>query len=235
MREKRNSSQAKYGEVTKVIRLPETLANFLQQYPSVINELVSQIKDGAINLSIDVTARNTVTGSQTYDFERMIYEAIAPLLARLDALETNRTEATALANSQGDESNVPETDGSTENVIELDTPPIIQEIKPIATPSVEKFLDSNTLSKAIAATDKPKATKRSARSKALLTRPEALEIAKNFGFNGSPQNLYDWAKAALTAKSDESKTANSEKLAAVGLIAVLSPENKPAWTAKTQS
>ena len=133
------------------------------------------------------------------------------------------------------ESNVPETDGSTENVIELDTPPIIQEIKPIATPSVEKFLDSNTLSKAIAATDKPKATKRSARSKALLTRPEALEIAKNFGFNGSPQNLYDWAKAALTAKSDESKTANSEKLAAVGLIAVLSPENKPAWTAKTQS
>ena len=146
--------------MTKVIRLPETLANFLQQYPSVINELVSQIKDGAINLSIDITARNTVTGSQAYDFERMIYEVIAPLLTRLDALETNRTEAAAPANSQGDESNVPETDGSTENVIELDTPPIIQEIKPIATPSVEKSLDSNTLSEAIAATDKPKATDR---------------------------------------------------------------------------
>ena len=98
MREKRNSSQAKYGEVTKVIRLPETLANFLQQYPSVINELVSQIKDGAINLSIDVTARNTVTGSQAYDFERMIYEAIAPLLARLEALENTRSEAAAPAN-----------------------------------------------------------------------------------------------------------------------------------------
>ena len=98
MREKRNSSQAKYGEVTKVIRLPETLANFLQQYPSVINELVSQIKDGAINLSIDVTARNTVTGSQAYDFERMIYEAIAPLLARLEALENTRSEAAAPLN-----------------------------------------------------------------------------------------------------------------------------------------
>lgn len=234
MREKRNSSQAKYGEVTKVIRLPETLANFLQQYPSVINELVSQIKDGAINLSIDVTARNTVTGSQAYDFERMIYEAIAPLLARLDALETNRTEATAPANSQSDESNVPETDGSTENVIELDTPPIIQEIKPIATPSVEKSLDSNTLSEAIAATTKPKkATTRSAKPKAILTRLKALTIAQNFGFVGTGQNLYDWAKATLTAKSDESRLANSGKLAAVGLVAVLSSENKPAWTATT--
>ena len=80
---------------------------------------------------------------------------------------------------------------------------------------------------------KPKSTKRSAKSKAILTRPEALAIAKNFGFIGTGQNLYDWAKAALNAKSDESRLANSEKLSAVGLIAVLSPDNKTAWQAKT--
>ena len=98
MREKRNSNQLKFGEVTKVVRLPETLANFLQQYPSVINELVSQIKDGAINLNIDVTACNTVTSNQAYDFESMINQAIAPLLARLEALEVVTSEATVPAN-----------------------------------------------------------------------------------------------------------------------------------------
>ena len=61
MKEKRTNQNTKYGEVTKVIRLPESLANFLQQYPSVINELVSQIKDGELNLSIDVTGCNSVT------------------------------------------------------------------------------------------------------------------------------------------------------------------------------
>jgi hypothetical protein len=61
-----------------------------------------------------------------------------------------------------------------------------------------------------------------------------LVIAQNFAFKGTGQNLYNWAKAALTAKSDESKFANSEKLAAVGLVAV-TPEKKPEWTAKTHS
>ena len=89
----------------------------------------------------------------------------------------------------------------------------------------DKPRNDKGLSNAIAATDTPK-------SKAILTRPEALAIAKDFGFTGTGQNLYDWAKAALTGKSDESKLTNSEKLAAVGLIAVFSPENKPAWQAK---
>ena len=87
-------------------------------------------------------------------------------------------------------------------------------------------------SKPSAATAKPKSTKRSAKSQPALTRPEALEIAKDFGFNGTGQNLYDWAKAALTAKSEESKLSNREKLAVVGLVAVFTPENKPAWKAK---
>jgi len=88
---------------------------------------------------------------------------------------------------------------------------------------IEKSLDSEALSDAIAATAKPKATKRSHKSQPVLTRPEALAIA---------QNLYDWAKAALTAQTDGKKLTNSEKLAAVGLVAVFSPENKPAWQAK---
>ncbi len=99
MKEKRTSQNAKYGEATKVIRLPESLANFLQQYPSVINELVKQINDGELNLSVDVTACNTVTDIQAYDFEGKFNDAIAPLLARIEAVETKlSTEATAPAN-----------------------------------------------------------------------------------------------------------------------------------------
>jgi hypothetical protein len=103
-----------------------------------------------------------------------------------------------------------------------DIPPASQAIA--VSPEVKKSL--------ITVNDKPKSTKGSAKSKPILTRPEAMAIAVSFGFTGTGQNLYDWAKAALTAKSDESRSANNEKLAVVGLIAVLSPENKPAWQAK---
>lgn len=67
----------------------------------------------------------------------------------------------------------------------------------------------------------------------ILSRTDALAIAQNFGFIGKGQNLYDWSKAALTSKSDEAKKANSVKLAAVGLVAAFTPENKPAWKIKT--
>jgi hypothetical protein len=97
MKEKRANQNAKYGEATKVIRLPESLANFLQQYPSVINELVSQIKDGALSLSVDVTALHPVTATNT-DIQEMINNAIAPLLVRLEAIENTRSEATDTAN-----------------------------------------------------------------------------------------------------------------------------------------
>ncbi|NUN67404.1 hypothetical protein HCU40_22470 (plasmid) [Pseudanabaena biceps] len=69
----------------------------------------------------------------------------------------------------------------------------------------------------------------------ILSRPEVLAIAQNFGFLGKGQNLHDWSKAALTSKSYETKKANSEKLAAVGLVAAFTPENKPAWKIKTLS
>lgn len=90
----------------------------------------------------------------------------------------------------------------------------------------DKPSNDKALSDASAATAKQK-------SKAVLTRPEALAIAQNFGFKGTGQNLYDWAKAALTGKTDESRLANAQKLAAVGLIAVFTSENKPSWKAKS--
>ena len=98
--------------------------------------------------------------------------------------------------------------------------------------TVDVVSESLPVIDAIAATAKPKATKRSAKSQPILTRHEALAIAQSFNQKVTGQNLYDWAKSALNAKSDESRLANSEKLSAVGLVAVFSPENKPAWTAK---
>ena len=80
MKEKRANQNTKYGEATKVIRLPESLANFLQQYPGVINELVSQINDGELNLTISVTACNSVTDNQAYNIQALINEAIAAKL-----------------------------------------------------------------------------------------------------------------------------------------------------------
>jgi len=231
MREKRNSSQAKFGETTKVIRLPETLANFLQQYPSVVNELVSQIKDGGLSLNVDVTALQPVTANYAFDFDGKFNVAIAPLLARIEALENSRSEASAPANftqvliSECDESSAAQVEGSC-----IESLPSFENV---AAPSIEKFLDTNALSDKIAATAKPKSTKRSAKAKAILSRPEALAIAQNFGFNGTGQKLYDWSKAALTGKTDESRLANAQKLADVGLIAVLSAQNTPAWQAKS--
>lgn len=77
------------------------------------------------------------------------------------------------------------------------------------------------MSDAIAASTKPNC----------LTRTEAFAIAQNFGFKGSSQNLYDWAKAALTAKSEESKQSAKEKLAAVGLAPTCNNEGQIAWLA----
>ena len=176
------------------------------------------------------TLQNQV--SSTLDIESIVNDAvtnaIAPLVARLEALENTRSEATAPANftqmltSESEGSSVPKTDRSS-----IDTLPILDAIEALPT---EKPLPDETLREVIAATDKPKSGKRSVKAKAILTRPEALAIAKNFGFNGTGQNLYDWSKAALTAKSDESRLANGEKLAVVGLVATFSADKKPAWT-----
>ena len=89
-------------------------------------------------------------------------------------------------------------------------------VENIAAPTIE-----NPLPDEIAATANP-----------ILSRTDALVIAKNFNPKVTGQNLYDWSKAALTSKTDECKKANREKLATVGLVTAFSPENKPAWIAK---
>ena len=85
--------------MSKVVRLPDVLADFFKQYPSVVTELVNQINDGGLNLNIDVTALQPVTVTNT-DIQEMINDAIAPLLARIEALENTPIEATAPANFQ---------------------------------------------------------------------------------------------------------------------------------------
>ena len=73
-------------DMSKVIRLPDILADFLKKYPSVVGKLVSQIEAGELSLNVDVTGCNAVTATNT-DIQAMINDAIAPLLARLEALE----------------------------------------------------------------------------------------------------------------------------------------------------
>ena len=66
-------------------KLPDVLADFFKQYPSVINELVSQIGDGALHLNIDVTALQPVTGVTNTDIQEMINDAIANLRGSIDS------------------------------------------------------------------------------------------------------------------------------------------------------
>ncbi|WP_103670413.1 hypothetical protein [Pseudanabaena sp. BC1403] len=149
------------------------------------------------------------------------------MFARIETLENTRSEATSPANftqvltSESEASSAPDV---TESIVETEPLLIIEEIEDIAAPTIENTLPDETLSDAISAIANP-----------ILSRTEALAIAQNFGFIGKGQNLYDWSKASLTSKSDESKKANSEKLAAVGLVAAFTPENKPAWKIKTLS
>ena len=70
--------------MSKVVRLPDVLADFFKQYPSVVTELVNQINDGGLNLNIDVTALQPVTVNNT-DIQEMINDAIANLRGSIDS------------------------------------------------------------------------------------------------------------------------------------------------------
>ena len=132
----------------------------------------------------------------TKQVEAIFDRAIGPLL---EALDNTRSETITPANftqaltSESEGRNVEEVDGS---IVEPEPQPIIEAISNIAAPVIQTPLPDATLPDAIAATVNP-----------ILSRPDALAIAKNFGFLGTGQNLYDWAKAALTSKSEESKLA----------------------------
>ena len=106
----------------------------------------------------------------TKQVEAIFDGAISPLLPRLEALETNLSEATVPTTSQGGESSAPETDGITESVIESDALPIIEAIANITAPSVENPLPDNDLSEVIAATAKPKITYKLNRDGSVILR-----------------------------------------------------------------
>ena len=171
----------------------------------------------------------------TKQVESIFDRAIAPLL---EALDNTRSETITPANftqaltSECEGRNVEEVDGSS---VEPEPQPIIEALSNIAAPVTENQLvevtneSVETIAAPVIQTPLPDAI--SATANPILSRTEALAIAQNFGFIGKGQNLYDWSKAALTSKTDESKKANSEKLAAVGLVAAFTPEDKPAWIA----
>jgi len=65
----------KVTDMSKVVRLPDSLADFLKKYPSTIGELVKQIEAGLLSLNIDVTALQGVTATNT-DIQAMIDDAL---------------------------------------------------------------------------------------------------------------------------------------------------------------
>ena len=89
------------------VRLPDDVANWLREYATA-NKLIRADKPnmGGSIIAVIRTAMSGQTISNNVgqssaapdvDIQAMINEAIAPLVARLEALETNRSEATAPA------------------------------------------------------------------------------------------------------------------------------------------
>ena len=190
------------------VRLPADIANWLRKYatdnnlfragkPNMGGSIISAIRQCMNGITDIQTTSNNLRQS---DFEAIINNAIAPLLARIEALEDpiqsslDKIEtATSHIASPSIEESITDTDSNIPNEME------IQSIEPIATNEI-------------------------------LIRSEALSIAQSFGFVGTVQNLYDWAKAAFNAKSEESKLSNRDKLAAVGLAPAKSDDGAIAWT-----
>jgi len=190
------------------VRLPTDVANWLRKYatdnnlfragkPNMGGSIISAIRTRINGITDIHTTSNNVS---QLDFEAIINNAIAPLLARIEALEDpiqsslDKIEtATSHIASPSIEESITDTDSNIPNEME------IQSIEPIATNEI-------------------------------LIRSEALSIAQSFGFVGTVQNLYDWAKAAFNAKSEESKLSNRDKLAAVGLAPAKSDDGAIAWT-----
>jgi hypothetical protein len=190
------------------VRLPADVANWLRQYatdnnlfragkPNMGGSIISAIRQCMNGITDIQTTSNNLRQS---DFEVIVNNAIAPLLARIEALEDpiqpslDKIEtATDHIASLSIEEPITDTDTSIRNEVK------IQSIEAIVTNEI-------------------------------LIRSEALSIAQNFGFVGTVQNLYDWAKAAFNAKSEESKLSNRDKLAAVGLSPAKSDDGAIAWT-----
>ena len=207
------------------VRLPTDVANWLRKYatdnnlfragkPNMGGSIISAIRTRINGITDIHTTSNNVS---QLDFEAIINNAIAPLLARIEALENPMQSEVGSISSTSESSSV--------------EPELVPDVKAIATdipaPSIEKSLtdsETNILNEREPQSIEPIATNE------ILIRPEALAIAKNFGFVGTVQNLYDWAKAAFNAKSEDSKLSNRDKLAAVGLAPAKSDDGAIAWT-----
>ena len=173
------------GSIIAIVRnvmQGQTISNNVGQTNSNLDATLDERIDAALEAKVDFSIRDI---SRVADEQ---YNRLVALLAqnKMDSdrknealkleLETIKTAIAALTDKTTSESSsVPKTEGSS---LEPDSLPSIEAIATIAAPTIENSLPDNALSDAIAATAKPKPTKRSAKSKAKYTRDE-LEKLKN--------------------------------------------------------
>ena len=174
------------------VRLPDDVAYWLRE-SATDNKLVRADKPN-MGGSIIAIVRTVMQGqtisnnvgqfsaAPNVDIESMINDAIAPLLARLEAVETKlSTEATAprkfhsSATSESEGSSAAKVEASS---LEIESLPIIEESKTIETPMIEKSLPDKTLSKAPAETKKPKTKSKSKYTRENLTALTTLQMRK---------------------------------------------------------
>lgn len=200
---------AKTKTISVTFRCPENLHNALSNFAldhNIIKDdkpIISEALIAALRIGLGKDGNTDVSQSVLpSDFEAMITDAIAPLLARIETLEATSREATPSEKNPLTQANLSENDA----------PPIIEEIAE-SNDGTDSLINESTSLEVI------------------LTRTEALSVAKTCGFKGNGQNLYDWARAALTAKSEESKQSAKEKLAKFGLAPTYNNEGKTGWLA----
>ena len=170
------------------VRLPDDVANWLREYattnnmvradkPNMGGSIIAIIRSVMQSQTISNNVRQS-SAAPSVDVEIMISEAIAPLLARLEAVETKlSTEATAprkfysSATSASEGSSAAKVEASSS----IEQLPILDAIEALPT---ENPLPDENLRDAIAAIDKTKSGKRSAKSKSKYTRDQ-LEPMKN--------------------------------------------------------
>ena len=161
------------GSIISIVRTAmsgQTISNNVGQSDVDIDSKIdAAIASKISEMRKEINDLKSTVNTVTKDFARYRDIEIDDLTARVVALETNRSEATAAANFTPDVAEVS---------LETEPLPIIEAIANIAAPSIENPLPDVTLDDAIASTAKPKSTKRSAKSKAKYTRDE-LEKLKN--------------------------------------------------------
>ena len=177
------------------VRLPDDVAYWLREYatdnklvradkPNMGGSIIAIIRSVMQSQTISNNVRQS-SAAPDVDIESMIENAIAPLLARLEAVETKlSTEATAprkfysSAIAESESNSATEVDGSS---IESDALPTIEAIATIKAPIVKNPFPDATLSDEIAATDIDKG----------MNTQEAFLIAQQRGYKGNAKSFRD--------------------------------------------